>query len=468
MFSAAFLRSFRNNTAAITDTGERISYGELADFTDVMADKIGQRCLIFQLCSNQLGSLAGYVSFLSIKVVPLLLDASLERGLLQNLISTYQPLYIWLPAEKKNDFPDAEIVLEAFGYLLVKTVQDNVYPLHADLALLFTTSGSTGSPKLVRISYENISSNARAIAEYLSITAAERPITVLPMHYSYGLSIVNSHLWKGATILLTDSSLMEKEFWFFLKTEKASSISGVPYTYEILQKLRFTRMDLPSVTTLTQAGGKLNDSLCANFASFCAASGKRFFVMYGQTEATARMAYLPAEYAVTKTGSIGKAIPGGEINLADETGTSIETVNKIGELVYHGRNVSMGYAEKGYDLGREDENKGVLFTGDMARRDEEGFYYIVGRKTRFIKLFGNRVSLDETENILKSMVTDCACVGNDDKMIVYITETGREQEVQDYISQKTGINRNAFLVKQIADIPKNTSGKILYSNLALS
>jgi long-chain acyl-CoA synthetase len=165
------------------------------------------------------------------------------------------------PLEKVADLPSNKIVFEAFGYVLVRLEEKLSFPLHDELALLFTTSGSTGSPKLVRISYENINSNAEAIAEYLSLSENERPITVLPMNYSYGLSIINSHLVKGATILLTARSIMEKEFWAFLKKEKATSFSGVPYTYEMLYKLRFFRMELPFLRTLTQAGGKLNEDL---------------------------------------------------------------------------------------------------------------------------------------------------------------------------------------------------------------
>jgi len=333
--------------------------------------------------------------------------------------------------------------------------------------LLLTTSGSTGSPKLVRISYKNIEANAASIAEYLAIDENERAITTLPMSYSFGLSIINSHLLKGATILLTSKTLMEKEFWAFLKREKATSMSGVPYTYEILKKLRFFRMDLPSLTTLTQAGGKLNNELNKEFSEFCQQSGKRFFVMYGQTEATARMSYLPPKYSLTKLGSMGIPIPGGEFSLIDETGSAILGSDIVGELVYKGKNVSMGYAECGSDLRKEDENQGVLITGDLAKRDSDNFHYIVGRKKRFIKIFGNRVNLDETERLLKSIISDCACTGVDDHMLIYITDNSRNDEIRNFISSKTGIHHSAFSVRHIDSIPKNNSGKTIYSSLAL-
>jgi long-chain acyl-CoA synthetase len=468
MITGDLLLSFKNNTAVITDKGETLSYGELYNFAEELYQQIGKRCLVFSLCKNEPGSFAGYVSFLTKKIVPLLLDASLETGYVQDLLALYKPGFLWLPTDRLKDFPANPVVYTVQGYALIASGYNDSFPLHDQLALLFTTSGSTGSPKLVRISYENIRSNAEAIAEYLSISREERPITVLPMHYSYGLSVINSHLLKGATILLTGRSLMEKEFWSFLQNEKASSLSGVPYTYEILEKLRFSRMNLPSLLTLTQAGGKLNETLSGSFAKFCEESGKKFFVMYGQTEATARMSYLPSELSVTKNGSIGKAIPGGALKLIDEKGAVIDQNNMEGELVYYGKNVSMGYALDGKDLIKEDERKGVLYTHDLAKRDDDGFYYITGRKNRFVKLFGIRVGLDETEQILKNIVSDCACTGEDDHLVIFITDPLKQEEVLAYISMKTGINRKAFSVRHVQMIPKNASGKTIYTKLAIS
>jgi long-chain acyl-CoA synthetase len=187
--------------------------------------------------------------------------------------------------------------------------------------------------------------------------------------------------------------------------------------------------------------------------------------MYGQTEATARMSYLPHQYSLSKLGSMGIAIPGGEFSIIDDKGEKIEEPEIIGELVYKGKNVSLGYAECGDDLKKEDENKGVLYTGDIAKRDSDNFYYIVGRKKRFIKIYGNRVNLDETERLLKNIIHDCACTGEDDHMLIYITDKTRTEEVRNYISLKTGINHTAFSVKYIAEIPKNSSGKTIYSKL---
>lgn len=456
-----------NNVAVVNEEGTNILYREILEYSNDLYKHIDDRCLVFCLSQNSLGSFVGYISFISNKVVPVMLDATMDIELLEKLIINYKPKYIWLPNSQIDTLEGWEVAFSSLDYSLIKNGTNDYYDLHVDLALLLTTSGSTGSPKLVRLSYENIESNAKSIAEYLSIDENERPITTLPMNYSFGLSIINSHLIMGAKILLTSKSLMEKEFWEFLKAQKATSMSGVPYTYEMLKKLRFFRLDLPSLTTLTQAGGKMNNELNKEFSEYCQQSGKRLFVMYGQTEATARMSYLPPNYSLSKLGSMGIAIPGGEFSLINESGAIIDGSEIVGELVYKGRNVSMGYAECGEDLCKEDENRGILVTGDMAKRDADGFYYIVGRKKRFIKIHGNRVNLDETERLLKSLISDSACTGSDDHMIIYISDKNKINEVRSFISSKTGIHHSAFTIRYIDAIPKNSSGKTIYSSLTI-
>ena len=465
MIKYELLASFSKNTAVVTADDNQYKYKELLEYAQLIKKKLKPRLLVFCLAQNSIGSLAGYLSFIINKIVPVMLDSNLDKELLDNLIMTYKPEYIWLPESSTNLIEGGELVINILGYSLVKLHCSKDYLLHDDLGLLLTTSGSTGSPKLVKLTYENIYSNAESISNYLSIDENERPITSLPIHYSFGLSIINSHLIKGSTILLTNSSLMKKEFWSFIKKQKATSFSGIPYSFEILKKLRFFNMELPYLKTITQAGGKLNDDLNLEFSEFCKKVGKRFFVMYGQTEATARMSYLPFEHSITKLGSMGVAIPGGEFSLIDENRNLIKEPEREGELVYKGNNVSMGYAVCREDLARGDENNSILITGDMAKRDEDGFYYIVGRKKRFIKIYGNRVNIDETERLLKSIIPDCACSGQDDLMEIYITDEDRTKEIRDFISTKTGINKTAFNVNVVAQIPINSSGKTIYSKL---
>ena len=260
-----------------------------------------------------------------------------------------------------------------------------------------------------------------------------------------------------ATILLTEHGLFEQEFWDFMKKEKATSFGGVPYTYEMLKRLKFFDMDLPYLKTMTQAGGKLAKHLHQEFAQYAKDTGKEFIVMYGQTEATARMSYLPAKDSIRKAGSIGIAIPGGRIEIED------------GELVYYGENVTLGYAQKKEDLIKGDERGGRLKTGDMARVDEEGYYYIVGRKKRFLKILGNRINLDEVEQILKARYKECelACAGIDDHLYIYAEEENApdKEEILSFISEKTGLNPGVFEVFYIDHIPVSESGKIKYKEL---
>ena len=456
-----------NKPVAVNEQGEILSYKDIVQTSDVLSNMIPSRSLVFCLCRNSFGALGGYMAFINNRIVPVMLDAKSDRQFLENLFNLYKPSFLWLPEEQIGYFETWKRLVCVYDYVLLQNPNAAVHNLYDDLALLLTTSGSTGSPKFTRISYLNLQSNAGSIIRYLNLNQEERPVTTLPMHYSFGLSVINSHLLSGATILLTARSIMEKEFWSFLKRENASSLSGVPYTYEMLKRLRFFRMDLPSIRTLTQAGGKLSVELSREFAEYAQASGKRFFVMYGQTEATARMSYLPCEKALSKPGSIGIAIPGGKFSLRDDNRQIIESVGEPGELVYEGANVSLGYSETVEDLVKGDENKGVLYTGDLAKKDEDGYYYIVGRKKRFIKLFGNRINLDEAEKVLENLTTGCACTGTDDQMVIYLTEKNRENEIRQYIASKMNININAFEVRYIQAIPRNSSGKTIYSQLAV-
>ena len=482
-----------NRTAAIDDGGRVLTYKELEELACELKS-IAHRKLCFNLCKNELGSLAGYVSMLEAGVVPVMLAADMDNELLKSLILNYEPDFIWCSEEDRkiqldvvlSDNTSSEekaLEIKSTGivcknYSLYKTSFENSEPIDEHLALLLTTSGSTGSPKFVRQSYDNIIANTESIIDYLKIDENEKPITTLPMNYTYGLSIINTHIWVGATILITDKTLMDRGFWNFFRDEGATSFGGVPYTYEILDKLRLTRMNLPTLKTMTQAGGKLSLQLHEKLAKFAAETDRHFVVMYGQTEATARMGYLPADKALDKIGSMGIAIPGGEFTLIDVDGKSITEPDTTGELIYKGANVTLGYAESRADLSKEDERGGVLVTGDMARFDADGYFYIVGRKKRFLKIYGKRVNMDEVDRLVRAEYPeiDAATVGSDDHMKIYISLNDAESiniaetrdndlkdELRKFISNKLKINLAAIEVYEIEEIPRSESGKVLYS-----
>lgn len=459
-------KEYKDRTAFSQDDGQKISYKELEDAGNELAARIEERSLVFSLCTNTIGSVVGYTTFLNHNIVPVLLADTLEEGLLELLLDTYQPEYLWCPNRESKILKKGKIIFEARGYVLLKTGAPKA-ELHDELALLLTTSGSTGSPKLVRQSYKNVLSNAQSIAQYLELDETERPITTLPMNYTYGLSIINSHLLVGATILLTEKGLMQKEFWSFFKSEGATSFGGVPYTYEMLDKLRFFRMELPTLRTMTQAGGKLSPELHKKFAEYAIENGKHFVVMYGQTEATARMSYLPWQKSLEKYGSMGIAIPGGHFSLIDVDGKEITEPEITGELVYEGPNVTLGYAECRRDLSKGDERSQRLVTGDMAKRDSDGYYFIVGRKKRFLKIYGNRVNLDEIDQMIKGAFdgTECATAGLDDHMYIFLTDVAIQEAVKTYVTEKTGLNHAAFHIVTVKEIPRNDAGKVLYKEL---
>ena len=462
------LDKFKQNIAVITDKGERLSYEELIGGTNSFANAVPQKQgLLFCLCENRIGSLVGYIACMEHHIPIVLLDGSKEISVLKNLTEIYQPEYIWAETAKVGEI-GGENIYNYASYSLQQMhyeVEVEKPEINPELALCLTTSGSTGSPKFVRLSVKNVLANAESIAGYLEIDENERPVTTLPSYYSYGVSVINSHLIKGATILLTEGTVAQRDFWNFMKEHKATSIAGVPYTYEMLKMLRFFRMDLPYLKTMTQAGGKLNKDIAKEYIEYAQSKGKRFFVMYGQTEATARMSYLPLEHALDKYASIGIAIPRGKFSLIDVNGNTIEETDVDGELVYEGPNVSLGYAECRADLAKGDENNGVLHTGDVARRDADGYYYITGRMKRFVKVWGNRCNLDATEQLVKAISTNCACVGVDDKITIFVTQQGLEDEIIKFLVAKTGFNNRAFEVRVIDSIPVKSSGKIDYQTM---
>lgn len=467
---------FDNNIALIDERGTSVSYAKLNLFEKRMGEVIADRCLVFCMCTNSIGAVAGYRAFINNKIVPVMLNAHMEEELRDNLIDIYKPKFIWEPIEAVDESNDntttagnnmKDIVFSEYGYQLVATQLEPQYELYDELCLLLTTSGSTGSPKFVRQSYTNVLDNAKSIVKYLELDASQRPITTLPMNYTYGLSIINSHFLVGATILLTDKGLMQKEFWNFFNEAEATSFGGVPYTYEMLERLRFARRQLPSLQYMTQAGGKLTPELHEKFAGYAKQMGVKFIVMYGQCEATARMGYLPADMAIDKKGSMGIVIPGGKLRLVDPSGQDITEPNITGELVYEGSNVTLGYAECGDDLKKGDERGGVLNTGDMAYFDQDGYFFIVGRLKRFLKIYGNRVNLDEIDRMIKGQFenVEVASSGIDDHMYIFVTNGELAEDIRKFVVDKTKLNPAAFKTIVVDDIPKNDSGKILYKEL---
>lgn len=451
--------------AAIDNFGFEITYGDLCSAVVNTATYMESRAIAFVLCENTVGALTAYIGCQHNKAVPLMLNAGLDQELLNGLINTYVPKYIWVSERKEEKFKDYKEVTRQYGYVLFDTGND-LYPVDDRLSLLLTTSGSTGSPKLVRYKYGNLEANAKNVATAFGWTPNERAFCDLSMNYTMGLNVINSHLWAGATVVLTTYNIMSGDYWKMLKEQHCTNITGVPFSYEVFFRLRFQRMQLPDMHTFAEGGGKLTDKMFMDMVDYAEANNKRFIATFGTTETSARMTLLDPKEARNHCGSIGKAIPEGKLLLIDDVGNEIKEIEAEGELVYEGPNVTMGYATTKEELMKDDDFAGRYATGDIARRDEDGFYYIVGRKGRFLKLLGYRVSLDQCERLIKTEFgISCACTGTDKALVVYITEPMMLDKVADFISDKVHLYKSLIKVRAIDEIPLNENGKILYREL---
>jgi long-chain acyl-CoA synthetase len=439
----------RGDAPALIDAarGETISYRALAERVRALAEQLArpERALVFAACGLDVGSVVGYLAALAAGHVVFLFDAgSPQREQLEQL---YQPNFLLRGEALSAGSPRA-------------------HALHPSLQLLLSTSGTTGSPKLVRLSLDNLRANARSIAQYLELDARERAISSLPFHYSYGLSVLNSHLLVGASIVVSDASVMRPELWSAMREHGCTSFAGVPYAYQIMRRVGFEKQELPTLRTLTQAGGKLPTPVANHYRQLMEARGGRFFTMYGQTEATARMSYLPPARAAHKAGSIGIAIPGGTLSVVDlELGHELGA-GVTGQLVYRGPNVMLGYASSAAELALGDSQAGVLYTGDLGHCDEEGFFFITGRLKRFAKVYGLRINLDEVEGLVRQH-GNAAVVSDDERLAVYC-EFGDEAALAALRSELAGslqLNVNTFRTERVEALPLLASGKVDYDAL---
>jgi acyl-CoA synthetase (AMP-forming)/AMP-acid ligase II len=422
-----------------SEHGVTITYADLAGRVDALAPAFGSgRRLVLIAAANTIDTITCYL-------------AALRSGHVVLLTSADQPDHL---AGLVDRFDPDNVCLERAGAMTIQTRTDRpAHDLHPELALLLSTSGSTGAAKLVRLSNENLASNASAIAEYLAITPQDCAITSLPMQYCYGLSVLHSHLAQGAGIALTERSVTEPEFWRHCREAGATSLAGVPHTYELLDRIGFESMSLPSLRYLTQAGGRMAPDDVRRWATKAAASGWDFVVMYGQTEATARMAYLPPSQAFESPHSIGIAIPGGQFTIDD------------GELVYRGANVMLGYAETPADLalGRTVHD---LRTGDLARMDDEGRVEIVGRRSRFVKVFGLRVDLDRVETILRASGIEAVATSVGETVVIGVPEPEQQIAARNVVKHEIGLSRSSVQVVVLPGIPRLPNGKPDYPAIA--
>src|SRR5450755_1794925 len=440
-------------------SGKRWSYAELReDAAKIEAGlpRLGRKTLGLLIAQNRYECLAAYVAALNSGSALILLDATLNPALLRDFVLAYRPDWVFAAqpeqlslAGYRNATPGVPGILE--------NQEPQELEIHPDLALLLSTSGSTGSPKLVRLTLNNLAANANSIAEYLQLTPEERPITSLPMSYSYGLSVINSHLHAGATIVFTEDGVLRREFWDAIDRYGCTSLAGVPYTYQMLLQTGLLNKKGASLKTLTQAGGRLEERYIQQMSDLARLRGWKFFVMYGKTEATARISYVPFEQLGRKISSVGIAIPAGSLTVDEDTG----------ELIYCGPNVMMGYAESREDLAKGDELHGVLRTGDLARQDADGYFYITGRLKRFLKMFGKRFNLDDVEKILSHRLqASVACYGRDDLLMAAMENCENTEAISNIVCETFDLPRTAVRVVAVKELPRTANGKLDYRRLA--
>lgn len=459
----------RNIAIIDADQSEQIRYKELFEKSSWLERKISaeKKQLIFLYADNSYQSIISYLAILRSGHACCLVDKNLDHELKVELVDKYKPELI-LSRNPEVHYNYHEFIFDdSFFIYSNKDDLTNKYVINKDLALLLSTSGSTGSPKLVRLSYKNIQANAESIAKYLNIGDKERPITSLPMAYSFGLSVINSHLLMGSTIVQTNKSFVLRDFWYDFQKYECTSFSGVPYSYALLEKINFSKLDLPTLKTMTQAGGRLNDDLQRQYHKLSMEKGLKFFVMYGQTEATARMSYVPYEVLKDKIGSIGIPIPGGKFKLFVD-GKEIIEEGVEGEIVFEGDNVMMGYAEERNDLAKGDENKGILYTGDLGKFDSDRIFYVTGRLKRFIKIHGTRCNLDEIEKkIENTFKVPTICIGEDDSLFIKLksSDVTLLAKIKNYVSRLYHIHQSTLHTDLISSFPLNKSGKPDYKSL---
>ena len=457
------LEKFSSNTCVVDQNYKKFSYLDLLKLSDFSTSKIKKGSVVFLLCENSFEFLAIYVGLIRKKIATFLLGSNINDDYLNNLIKLYQPQFIIKPITIKfeNSFEEEKIISQK--YHILKTEFD-FYSIKRDLALLLSTSGSTGSPRFVKISYVNIFDNTKRISDFLKISSKDTAITTLQPNYVYGLSIINSHLIKGAKLVMCKYSLVEKKFWELLKKTKVTNFGGVPYTYDLLDKLKFEKMNLPNLKYITQAGGKLSLNLLEKFISICKKKRLKMIIMYGQTEASGRISFLDWKFIEKKRGSIGNPIKGGKFFLYNNKKKMIDNNIKSGELVYEGKNVMLGYATNRKDLNKDHSEK-KLFTGDIARKDDDGFYFIEGRNTRFIKITGHRFNLEELQNELEKNKIFCVCTGSEDNLKIFLKKKFSHKKLSEFILKRFNIKKINYLIYENVAIPRNENGKILYNKL---
>ena len=344
-----------------------------------------------------------------------------------------------------------------------------------DLAAIMFTSGSTGTAKGVMITHRNIECNSSDIIQYMGLSPSDRAMVVLPLHYCFGASLLHTHLMVGGSVVLNNHFMYPEAVLDDMARTACTGIAGVPSTFQILlRKSTFRQRELPALRWFQQAGGKLPNPFIQEILETFRTV--RFFLMYGQTEATARLSYLPPERLEDKLGSIGKGLPSTRLDVLRKDGTPVGWGSgEIGEIVASGDNITKGYWKDKTETSKFFRN-GKLYTGDLARVDEDGFIFVQDRARDFIKTGGKRVGAKELEDVIAELqdVIETAVIGIPHEtmgeaikayLVVRRDAKIGIEDVRRHIASRLEAHKIPEVVEFIDSLPKNSAGKILKPKL---
>jgi long-chain acyl-CoA synthetase len=442
----------------IIDGTSTYTFNEIFNFGDLIYSGILEGSVVVIESDRDLGTVCAYIGALRNNIIPLLIDSNLNSESVTDILNSYEAEYIISPKSRNIDgYQVFDNQLSKIIYSRSKSLCEQV---HKDLCMLMPTSGSTGEAKCVRTSKSNLILATESIVRYLAMDNSRVSISSLPLHYTYGLSVLNCALDSRSKFVLTDKSWLERGFWSIAEDNKITDLSGVPFMFQTLRRINLSDVILKSLVCVNQAGGKLRPVLTRYFISYFSDNDICYFTMYGATEASPRISYVPCKDALKKLGTVGIPIDIGKFSTDSANGVS------EGELIYEGPNVCLGYAHNRKDLSLGDENSQVLYTGDIGRIDNDGFATIIGRKKRFVKVFGMSVNLDAVESIAKNITDNSAVMGEDDKVLVLITDN-ETKFVKRKILESVTFSNTGLKVKKIPEIYLNSSGKPDYRRMTV-